>query len=119
MTSAAFASQTCLTLRTSEGILKCLQKLLLMVAYTAGIVLAKEGGALGKMMPVFNIFAGGPLGSGRQWCSWIHRWVPIAILNSCGHFSKSHMLLNIILSLHSNASLDISGHIAVCLRQSV
>ena len=39
----------------------------------AGIVLAKEGGALGKMMPVFNIFAGGPLGSGRQWCSWIHR----------------------------------------------
>lgn len=36
-------------------------------------MLAKEGGALGKMMPVFNIFAGGPLGSGRQWCSWIHR----------------------------------------------
>ena len=38
-----------------------------------GIVLAKEGGALGKMLPVFNIFAGGPLGTGRQWCSWIHR----------------------------------------------
>ena len=43
------------------------------VGCLAGIVLAKEGGALGKMMPVFNIFAGGPLGSGRQWCSWIHR----------------------------------------------
>ena len=43
------------------------------VICSAGIVLAKEGGALGKMMPVFNIFAGGPLGSGRQWCSWIHR----------------------------------------------
>ena len=41
--------------------------------HCAGIVLAKEGGALGKMMPVFNLFAGGPLGSGRQWCSWIHR----------------------------------------------
>jgi len=44
----------------------------------AGIVLAKEGGALGKMLPVFNIFAGGPLGTGRQWCSWIHRRAPPA-----------------------------------------
>ena len=38
-----------------------------------GIVLAREGGALGKMLPVFSAFAGGPLGTGRQWCSWIHR----------------------------------------------
>ncbi len=38
-----------------------------------GIVLAKEGGAVGKMLPVFTIFAGGPLGSGKQWCSWVHR----------------------------------------------
>lgn len=45
------------------------------VVVGAGIVLAKEGGALGKMLPVFNIFAGGPLGTGRQWCSWIHRYV--------------------------------------------
>ncbi|KAK9825130.1 hypothetical protein WJX81_001833 [Elliptochloris bilobata] len=43
------------------------------VIVRTGIVLAKEGGALGKMLPVFNIFAGGPLGTGRQWCSWIHR----------------------------------------------
>ena len=43
------------------------------VLFGTGIVLAKEGGALGKMLPVFNIFAGGPLGTGRQWCSWIHR----------------------------------------------
>lgn len=37
-----------------------------------GIVLAREGGALAKMLPVFSAFAGGPLGSGAQWCSWIH-----------------------------------------------
>ncbi|PSC67365.1 epimerase family SDR39U1 chloroplastic-like isoform X2 [Micractinium conductrix] len=43
------------------------------VVLRTGIVLAKEGGALGRMVPVFSIFAGGPLGSGRQWCSWIHR----------------------------------------------
>ncbi len=39
-----------------------------------GIVLAKEGGALGKMLPMFQIFVGGPLGTGQQWCSWIHRF---------------------------------------------
>ena len=44
------------------------------VVLRTGIVLARDGGALGKMIPVFSIFAGGPLGSGRQWCSWIHRW---------------------------------------------
>lgn len=43
------------------------------VVLRTGIVLAKEGGALAKMVPVFQMFAGGPLGSGKQWFSWIHR----------------------------------------------
>jgi hypothetical protein len=37
-----------------------------------GIVLEARGGALAKMLPAFRMFAGGPLGSGRQWFSWIH-----------------------------------------------
>jgi uncharacterized protein len=37
-----------------------------------GIVLAEKGGALKKMLPPFKLGAGGPLGSGRQWMSWIH-----------------------------------------------
>lgn len=37
-----------------------------------GIVLAADGGALGKMAPAFKLFAGGPLGTGRQWFPWIH-----------------------------------------------
>ncbi|MFB0533032.1 MAG: TIGR01777 family oxidoreductase [Desulfatiglandales bacterium] len=37
-----------------------------------GIVLGKTGGVLGKMIPAFKKFVGGPLGSGKQWFSWIH-----------------------------------------------
>ena len=49
------------------------------VLIRTGIVLARDGGALSKMLPPFRMFVGGPLGSGRQYMSWIHRddWVEI------------------------------------------
>lgn len=37
-----------------------------------GIVLARDGGALGKMLPAFKLGLGGQLGRGNQWMSWIH-----------------------------------------------
>lgn len=37
-----------------------------------GVVLGPGGGAMAQMLPAFRRFAGGPLGSGRQWFAWIH-----------------------------------------------
>jgi uncharacterized protein (TIGR01777 family) len=37
-----------------------------------GIVLEKEGGALGQMLTPFKMFVGGPIGSGEQYFPWIH-----------------------------------------------
>jgi uncharacterized protein len=42
------------------------------VALRIGIVLAKNGGALDKLLPIFKLGLGSPVGSGKQWQSWIH-----------------------------------------------
>lgn len=37
-----------------------------------GLALATDGGVLARILPVFKMGGGGVLGSGNQWCSWIH-----------------------------------------------
>ena len=57
-----------------EGAARSLEPLGVRVAMLrTGLVLGAGGGALAKMLPPFRAFAGGPLGSGKQWMSWIHQ----------------------------------------------
>jgi hypothetical protein len=42
------------------------------VIMRTGVVLGRGGGALAQMLPPFNAGVGGPIGSGRQYFSWIH-----------------------------------------------
>jgi len=38
-----------------------------------GPVLGEKGGMLSKMLPPFRFFLGAPLGTGKQWISWVHQ----------------------------------------------
>ena len=37
-----------------------------------GIVMGEKGEALSQMIPLFKKYIGGPIGSGKQWFSWVH-----------------------------------------------
>ncbi len=49
-----------------------------------GIVLGPDGpaggGALAQMLPAFRLGGGGPMGSGKQWMSWVHRADLVALI---------------------------------------
>jgi uncharacterized protein (TIGR01777 family) len=48
-----------------------------------GVVLDRDGGALARMLPAFRWGLGGPIASGRQWLSWIHRSDVVALIRWC------------------------------------
>jgi uncharacterized protein len=51
-----------------------------------GLVLAADGGALERILPPFRAGAGGRVGSGKQWYSWVHVDDTIGIyLHALGH----------------------------------
>jgi len=50
------------------------------VLLRSGVVLAREGGALAQLALPFRFYAGGPVGSGAQYMSWIHLYDWVAMV---------------------------------------
>ncbi len=48
-----------------------------------GVVLARDGGALEQLALPFKLFAGGPIGSGKQVVSWVHIDDVVGIVLRC------------------------------------
>lgn len=63
-----FAAELCATWEGSGSTFRSGR----LVTVRLGIVLGHDGGALAKMIPAYQLFVGGPLGSGRQWMPWVH-----------------------------------------------
>ena len=61
----------------------------------SGIVLSGTGGALGKMLMPFKIGAGGPIGGGKQWMSWISLDDEIYAIHHLLMSGRSHGVYNL------------------------
>ena len=61
-----------------------------------GIILAREGGALAKMLLPFKLGAGGRLGSGQQWMSWVTLEDVIGILRMAIEKAAVRAAVNVV-----------------------
>ena len=61
-----------------------------------GIILAREGGALAKMLTPFKLGAGGRLGSGKQWMSWVTLEDVVAILRFAIENATARGAINVV-----------------------
>lgn len=64
----SFAAEVC---QAWENAAQPASDYLRLVLLRIGVVLEKHGGMLRKLLPIFRLGLGGPMGNGKQWISWI------------------------------------------------
>ena len=97
-----FASQLCIA--WEETAQRAEAQGIRVVLVRTGLVLASDGGFLSRLRLPFKLGLGGPLGDGRQWMPWVHRWAMscisvLLVLSrwhccSCWYTSPSDLSLN-------------------------
>lgn len=65
------------------------------VSIRTGVVLG-NGGMLDKLLPVFRLGLGGPVGDGQQWLSWIHLADLVAVFANAATDSRYHGPINAV-----------------------
>ncbi len=65
------------------------------IVIRTGLFLTRYGGVLPRLMLPFQLFAGGPLGSGHQWYSWIHYRDWIEAVRSFLKNNQAHGVYNL------------------------
>jgi uncharacterized protein len=81
-----------------------------------GVVLAKRGGALPKMLPAFRVGLGGVVGNGQQWWSWISLTDAISAIQSLIADSKVNGPVNLVAP-NPVTNLDFTKTMAKTLRR--
>lgn len=81
-----------------------------------GLVLAKHGGALPKMLPAFRLGLGGVVGNGRQWWSWISLTDAVSAIQSLIADSKATGPVNLVAP-NPVTNLDFTKAMAKTLRR--
>lgn len=76
-----------------------------------GVILAREGGMLAKLRPIFLLGLGATMGSGQQWVSWIHAGDAAQLIVHCITHEKIHGVLNAV-SPHPLRNVDFTAAVA-------
>lgn len=61
-----------------------------------GVVMGPDGGMLQRLLPLFRLGLGGPVGSGRQWMSWVHRDDVIGVITEALDDARYSGLVNVV-----------------------
>lgn len=81
--SSDFASQLCIA--WEESAQRAQELGIRVILIRTGLVLARDGGFLTRLLPPFRLGLGGRIGDGRQWMPWIHLQDQVALIDFLLH----------------------------------
>ncbi len=86
------------------------------VILRTGFVFGRGGGALAKMTLPYRLFVGGPVGSGKQWLSWIHVEDEIAVIQEFLERDEFSGVFN-LTAPHPATLGEVSKHLGKAMRR--